>query len=84
MSLFLSLPSAKIRQLQHHDEPVSVLAVFLLTHGEENATLHARDKLYRLDRHIVSELTPEQCRALAGKPKLIFVQACQVRARWRQ
>ena len=33
--------------------------------------------MFRLDRHIIQTLLPQNCPSLAGKPKLIFVQACQ-------
>ena len=44
---------------------------------EENGLLYGYDSNYRLDRHIIRELLPQNCPVLAGKPKLIFVQACQ-------
>lgn len=56
------------------EDSLSCLALFILTHGEENGILHSFDKPYRLDRSVVGELLPEKCPALAGKPKLIFIQ----------
>ena len=44
---------------------------------EENGLLYGYDSNYRLDRHIIQPLLPQNCPSLAGKPKLIFVQACQ-------
>ncbi len=55
-------------------ENLSCLALFILTHGEENGLLFGRDTNYRLNKDIVNELLPQQCASLAGKPKLIFVQ----------
>jgi hypothetical protein len=66
-----------IRGLQHSREQISCLALFILTHGEENGVLHAYDAPYKLDREIINELLPEPCPVLAGKPKMIFIQACQ-------
>ena len=65
------------RNLQLCQEELACLAVFILTHGEENGILHAYDNPYRLDKEIINELLPERCPTLAGKPKLIFIQACQ-------
>ena len=39
--------------------------------------MYGYDSNYRLDRHIIQALLPQTCPVLAGKPKLIFVQACQ-------
>ena len=44
---------------------------------EENGLLYGYDSNYRLDRHVIQALLPQNCPSLAGKPKLIFVQACQ-------
>ena len=46
-------------------------------HREENGLLYGYDSNYRLDRHVIQALLPQNCPSLAGKPKLIFVQACQ-------
>ena len=46
-------------------------------YSEENGLLYGYDSNYRLDRHIIQALLPQNCPALAGKPKLIFIQACQ-------
>ena len=48
-----------------------------LSNREENGLLYGYDSNYRLDRHIIQALLPQNCPVLAGKPKLIFVQACQ-------
>jgi len=55
---------------------LSCLALFILTHGEEDGLLHAYDTSYRLNKNIIPELLPTNCPSLAGKPKLIFIQAC--------
>ncbi len=69
---------ALLRQLQSSDaDDLACVAIFVLTHGEENGTLQAYDMPYRLDKHLVDELVPSRCPSLAGKPKMIFVQACQ-------
>jgi len=56
---------------------LSCLALFILSHGEENGLLHSYEGTYTLNKHIIPELLPENCPSLAGKPKLIFIQACQ-------
>ena len=56
---------------------LACLALFILTHGEENGILHAYDSVYSLNKHIIPELLPDKCKSLAGKPKMIFIQACQ-------
>ena len=58
-------------------EQLSALAVFILSHGEDNGTIFAQDSMYRVDHDILFQLTADKCQYLAGKPKLIFVQACQ-------
>jgi len=56
---------------------LACLALFVLSHGEEDGVIFARDKPYRLDKTVVQALTPASCPSLAGKPKLIFLQTCQ-------
>lgn len=56
---------------------ISALAVFILSHGEDNGTVFANDSMYRVDQDILYPLAADKCPLLAGKPKLIFVQACQ-------
>lgn len=58
-------------------QDLSCLALFILTHGEEDGLLHAYDSSYRLNKTIIPELLPDRCPHLAGRPKLIFIQACQ-------
>ena len=48
-----------------------------ISNREENGLLYGYDSNYRLDRHVIQALLPQNCPSLAGKPKLIFVQACQ-------
>ena len=67
---------AVLRNLQQ-EANLSCLILFILTHGEENGILHAADKPFRLEKHVIQELLPSVCPSLNGKPKLIFVQACQ-------
>jgi caspase-like apoptosis-related cysteine protease len=58
-------------------EDLSCLALFILTHGQKDGLLHGYDSSFMLNKDIVQELLPQQCPGLAGKPKMIFVQACQ-------
>ena len=44
---------------------------------EPGNILHAYDAMYNLDKEIIGELLPTKCPSLVGKPKMIFVQACQ-------
>lgn len=69
----------RIRDIQDskNSEELSALAIFILSHGEDNGTIFAQDCMYRIDADIVNQLTGDKCPSLAGKPKLIFVQACQ-------
>ena len=56
------------------ERPISALAIFLLSHGEDNGTIFASDYPFRVDQDILVKLAADQCPGLAGKPKLIFVQ----------
>ncbi len=40
-----------ISDLQSTDEVLSCVAIFVLTHGQDNGTLYANDMPYRLDRY---------------------------------
>ena len=64
-------------QLSETTESLAAVAVFILSHGEDNGTVFAADAMYRVDNDILFMLTADKCPYLAGKPKLIFVQACQ-------
>ena len=58
---------------------LSCLALFILSHGEENKRdfqLNSKDGTYTLKKQIIPKLLPKVCPSLAGKPKLIFIQAC--------
>ncbi|XP_066256098.1 caspase-1-like [Euwallacea similis] len=61
---------------QHYHRLRDCLAIFVLTHGKKNL-LWARDACYDPADVIWGKLTGDKCPALAGKPKLIFFQACQ-------
>ena len=54
-----------------------ILTLFILTHGDENGFLQAYDKGYYFDETILNQLLPDVCPTLAGRPKLMFIQACQ-------
>jgi len=57
----------------------AALAIFILSHGEDNGTVFTYDGAYRIYNDILSPLSANKCSALAGRPKMIFVQACQGR-----
>lgn len=71
-----------MNNLQSNQETIqiSALAVFILSHGEDNGTVFANDGMYRVDHDILYHLSADKCPLLAGKPKMIFVQACQGKA----
>jgi hypothetical protein len=54
-----------------------ILSLYHFLYREENGLLYGHDSNFRLDRHIIHALLPQNCPSLAGKPKLIFIQACQ-------
>jgi len=56
---------------------LSCLALFILTHGEKKGTIYTYDGELNLNKDIIDKILPTKCEQLAGKPKLIFVQACQ-------
>lgn len=64
-------------QTSKETSQISSLSVFILSHGEDNGTVFASDGMYRVDHDILYPLAADKCPLLAGKPKLIFVQACQ-------
>ena len=68
--------SSMIWRKEKDKRELSCLFLFILTHGEESGTLHAHDVGYLLDRDIIGRLTAKECPKLAGKPKVIFLQAC--------
>ncbi len=41
---------ARLRDIQANEEELACLALFILTHGEQNGTLQAYDKPFRLDK----------------------------------
>ncbi len=53
---------------------LACLALFILTHGEEDGKLFSHDGPYHLNRDVVNELLPDQAKHLAGRPKMIFIQ----------
>lgn len=61
------------------NDQFAALAIFILSHGEDNGTVFTYDGAYRIYNDILSPLAANQCPALAGRPKMIFVQACQGR-----
>lgn len=52
------------------------LAIAVLTHGKDGDCLYAQDDTYHVDR-LINPFLAKKCVTLAGKPKLIFVQACR-------
>uniref|UniRef100_A0A6M2DVN3 Putative caspase n=1 Tax=Xenopsylla cheopis TaxID=163159 RepID=A0A6M2DVN3_XENCH len=56
----------------HTDEDCLVIVV--MTHGARDK-LYAKDRAYLVD-YLLGKFTDHNCPTLAGKPKLIFIQAC--------
>lgn len=54
---------------------MSSIVVVILSHGNDG-TIMAYDEEYRFEE-ISEYFTPQNCRTLAGKPKLFFIQACR-------
>jgi len=82
VDLYNDLTVAKIREVimtevQLSQDDWAALAIFILSHGEENGTIFAQDYPYRVDSDILLNLAADKSPSLAGKPKLVFVQACQ-------
>ncbi|KAJ3660714.1 hypothetical protein Zmor_005150 [Zophobas morio] len=63
----------KVSRMDHTDS--DCLAIVVMSHGN-NGKLYARDREYPT-RTIWEYFTANNCPTLAGKPKLLFVQACR-------
>ena len=79
VDLYNDLTVAEIRkvileQIQLSEREISALAIFILSHGEDNGTIFASDYPFRVDHDILFPLAADKSPGLAGKPKLIFVQ----------
>jgi len=66
-----------LKKVQLCEDDLAAISIFILSHGEDNGTVFAADYPFRVDHDILAQLTAEKCPGLAGRPKLIFVQACQ-------
>ena len=66
-----------LEKVQLSETEISALAIFILSHGEDNGTIFAADYPFRVDHDILFPLAADKCPGLAGKPKLIFVQVCE-------
>lgn len=69
-----------LKEVQLSEQEVSALAIFILSHGEDNGTIFAADYPFRVDHDVLGQLTADKCPRLVGRPKLLFVQACQGQA----
>ena len=54
----------------------SCICIFVLTHGDANGNIRARNLSYPLT-YIWKPFTADRCQTLGGKPKLFFIQACR-------
>ncbi|XP_035795887.1 caspase-like isoform X2 [Anopheles albimanus] len=66
--------TSKVAQMDHSDNDCLLVAV--LTHGEKGDYLFAYDCVYEFSA-IWSQFTADQCRTLAGRPKIFLIQACR-------
>jgi len=66
-----------LKQVQMCEEPIAALAIFILSHGEDNGTIFAHDYPFRVDNDILVNLAADKSPGLAGRPKMVFLQACQ-------
>jgi len=66
-----------LKKVQLCETELAALAVFILSHGEDNGTIFAADYPFRVDHDVLAQLTADKCPKLVGRPKLVFVQACQ-------
>ena len=67
-----------LKQIQLSEENIAALAIFILSHGEDNGTIFASDYPFRVDHDILFQLAADKSPNLAGKPKLVFVQVFPV------
>lgn len=56
--------------------PYDCLIIVVLTHGDENNVLYAKDEKYNLNDTIINPIVSKNT-SLAGKPKIIIIQACK-------
>ncbi|XP_034102934.1 mucin-5AC [Drosophila albomicans] len=67
---------SNIRKLEQKNfSERSALVLVLLSHGQRNDTLAARDGDYRIDDDVIFPIVRN--RTLQNKPKILFVQACK-------
>ena len=66
----------ELKEIENRKD-LSCLALFILTHGGQDGTLYTYNSELNLNKDIIDKLLPTNCKQLAGKPKLVFVQACQ-------
>lgn len=62
-------------QMKDHTER-DCFVCCILTHGQSQAILGTDNEVVKINV-IVSTFSPQNCKTLAGKPKLFFIQACQ-------
>lgn len=60
--------------LDHSDN--DCLVVVLMSHGDRNGDVHAKDKTYKV-ACLWEYFLGNECKSLIGKPKLFFIQACR-------
>ena len=53
------------------------MALFILAHGGEGGQLTASDEYLSLNEDVIAKLLPDKSPNLLGKPKMLFIQACQ-------
>ncbi|KAH8297333.1 hypothetical protein KR044_010415 [Drosophila immigrans] len=71
----MSIPACCFAVEQKNFSDHSALVLVLLSHGQRNDTLAARDGDYRIDDDVIFPIVRN--RTLQNKPKILFVQACK-------
>ena len=67
----------ELAKIEESEDCISIFALFILSHGESNGKVWAHDWSYHFEDDLLKLLTPKFCKKLAGRPKLIFLQACR-------
>jgi caspase 7 len=78
MSLSQEMVDLIVRESQHREHGTAdsfILALF--SHGAPGVVYGTDFKEVRIDEVVISAFDGKNCPLLAGKPKLIIIQACQ-------
>jgi hypothetical protein len=65
----------EMKKIRKTKKNVACIVIVILSHGDEDGFIHCYDSKYSLRSVIVNELA--DCKNLAGKAKIVVVQACR-------